>query len=1431
MKQMKKVLAFLLAFTLTFGCMSGIVNAETGIKPADGVTEDQPFAPGTGGSQNFRIPCLVSLDNGTIVAACDARWNHGSDACGLDTIVSYSKDNGATWNYTFANYLGDNGNKFDYNSTAFIDPAIATDGQNVYMIADLYPAGIAINTTPNTHRPLVGSTGFDENDNLILAAATETVNGLSPSANRIAQEFNYHLEKNPDADAESYYLLKEEDGSTVEGYVIDAYFNIKGKDVDTNLFCGDSPYFPWPTDYLYMTKSSDGGKTWSAPTLLNLKKETEQTLLVGPGRGIYTSTERIVFTCYEFTSGDRNSACIYSDDGGVTWERGDSVSDWSSEAVVTEADGKLYMFTRHGGYYVSEDFGETWSPKKTMGITYNLGCQLTAITYSEKIDGKTAILFAAPSNTGSRAAGKIFVGLVQDDGSLRWAYEYSINGNATYAYSCLAELIDGSLGLLYESAGTAISYKNIAITDVVKGAAIGNIWCADGEGNITSSVVLKPGESVTLDVEGSIVGTLQAESSKIDVAGVSLNGNAVTIAADSAVAGLGQSVVTITDGTNTAKVIVYVTSEETYEIVKLRMGDTKTYTVDGDFSNADLSGIDTDIATVTVTCESAEENTSTELQAQLATAAGTFNGDTVNVSDCEYTFTSTGTQNQYTISSVADGTTVYLHQSSGNNVPNKTDSAAITVAKHSTDAKFTFYDNGKTASNGGYLYFWRTNTAKLYFDRNSTVVDDCYLEIFEKSDSAPTNSPIEGYAKVDAIRDGGKYLIAAKANDNNYYILHPTTTTTNFTHVAKVTELKAGQKELGVQLASATGRFDVEELVKARDCEFTFTSTGTDNQYTISGTTADGSTVSLNIQSSAQAPTKDTASNINILEGSQAGTFRFKDVSFSSGTHLHFYYDNTAKLHFDRCGSSCGDGDLFEIYVKSESAPENSVIPGYAKVASLDAIEDGGKYLIARQATDNNYYVLRPARNASNYEYVAKVAGYIEPKTTSEIIFTGVAEGSTSVKIGDVTYYVDVENEVKNISLEVGDTYVVKGELMKSDSTQTLVEISENTVLPPYEASSKVTSGKYLIGNTSHIMTNTAVTGSPNGLGMKAVNFAKAVLSEDMWTVQEVTGGYTIQDGNGKYININGQSVTLSDTAQTLVIGVRNSNVQNYQVSGNGYYLNNWAGSNTKVAAYSSSDNDWNFYQPVKGIVIEAKAEGTTSIIAGGTTYNITVTAVQECQHTNTEVQNAKEATCTEAGYTGDTVCKDCHVTVSQGETIPATGEHTYGDWVVVKEAATKEEGSKEKTCSVCGDKVTEVLPKLPATIEDKEETQKYYEGCLSYYSEEKYGSAAGWAKYVTAMEALKAVLADDTATVDEVANAVAAVEAATEAIKAEVEKVPVKPGTPEETDKDNKDDENSKDKDNKDNVQTGDATSMIVWVMLIVAACVILVIRKRRVR
>lgn len=48
--------------------------------------------------------------------------------------------------------------------------------------------------------------------------------------------------------------------------------------------------------------------------------------------------------------------------------------------------------------------------------------------------------------------------------------------------------------------------------------------------------------------------------------------------------------------------------------------------------------------------------------------------------------------------------------------------------------------------------------------------------------------------------------------------------------------------------------------------------------------------------------------------------------------------------------------------------------------------------------------------------------------------------------------------------------------------------------------------------------------------------------------------------------------------------------------------------------------------------------------------------------HGETEIRDAKEATCCENGYTGDTYCKDCNAKIASGSVIHATGNHTDAD-------------------------------------------------------------------------------------------------------------------------------------------------------------------------
>ena len=429
---------------------AGIASIEMGNKPADGTTKGEPFPKGTAGSNSFRIPALVTLSNGTMIAAADARWNTTYDGGGLDTIVSYSTDGGATWNYTFANYLGDHGNEYNGSkSTAFIDPALTVVGDTVYMLVDLYPYGVALNGSGHTN-PVI-ATGFNADGKLLLSADNH-------------QSYNFYL------DGDTIYT---KDGTPVEGYTVDAYFNIteESTNLKSNLFFSNSPYKVVRTGFLYLTKSVDGGKTWSEPELLNLKNGSEQVCLVAPGRGLVTSDGMIVYPVYSFygdnepSGNSQRMSFVYSYDG-VNWARSKTLNyNWSSESVAVELNnGALRFFFRNGTTnlcYVDYSNGAWETPVVLETVDTNSNCQISAISYSKTVDGKQVILVSCPtgpneggsnlSGASSRLNGKIFAFTVGEDGFMSLVGEKNVtSGGAQFMYSCLTELADGSVAILYE---------------------------------------------------------------------------------------------------------------------------------------------------------------------------------------------------------------------------------------------------------------------------------------------------------------------------------------------------------------------------------------------------------------------------------------------------------------------------------------------------------------------------------------------------------------------------------------------------------------------------------------------------------------------------------------------------------------------------------------------------------------------------------------------------------------------------------------------------------------------------------------------------------------------------------------------------------------------------------------------------------------------
>lgn len=117
-------------------------------------------------------------------------------------------------------------------------------------------------------------------------------------------------------------------------------------------------------------------------------------------------------------------------------------------------------------------------------------------------------------------------------------------------------------------------------------------------------------------------------------------------------------------------------------------------------------------------------------------------------------------------------------------------------------------------------------------------------------------------------------------------------------------------------------------------------------------------------------------------------------------------------------------------------------------------------------------------------------------------------------------------------------------------------------------------------------------------------------------------------------------------------------------------------------------------------------ADGTGNSYADGATVNLTenttLYAQWEDNHSLTKVINKKDATCTEDGYTGDTVCAICGKEITKGETIQAKG-HTEVIDARVEPTCTEPGKTEGKHCSVCNE-VLVAQEVIPATGH-KEET------------------------------------------------------------------------------------------------------------------------------
>ena len=512
----------------------------------------------------FRIPALVTLPNGWLVAASDARWPNTTDSPNnLDTIVSVSKDGGKTWDWEIVNYFADfaplQGPTYYGNSTSgsawasktasasFIDPALIVDGSGkLWMLVDMLPS-YGGNERGNK---IVASTGFDDQGRLLVSHGVAGGNASGNAADyTYCVDLNAQPTKTAQKDGKSIgvYPICARSGGAETGYYVDAFMDLwydyedggmkpvlcrqtdSNHYVQNNIFYQQSEWKVICTFYIRARSAEvdeDSGRlVWSEPKLLNVKNPGERFTAVCPGRGTTTTvtangkqTERLMFQLYDNATGTERASTVYSDDGGVTWTRGARTEQLgetgkSSESqIVHLPDGTLRMYSRNDkssiSYADSTDNGATWGASRfDTDLPYCSNNMVSFIDVNGVLvspDNQTVyenLILASYARTSYRSEGVIRIGSVDPDTNVvTWLNDDTIRFPNRYNYSCLTQLPN--------CAGFAVLYEQDDTSNPAKGVMamrFATFTAADllGEGWLLTAE--KPTAAVTLTVDTGLI--------------------------------------------------------------------------------------------------------------------------------------------------------------------------------------------------------------------------------------------------------------------------------------------------------------------------------------------------------------------------------------------------------------------------------------------------------------------------------------------------------------------------------------------------------------------------------------------------------------------------------------------------------------------------------------------------------------------------------------------------------------------------------------------------------------------------------------------------------------------------------------------------------------------------------------------------------------
>ena len=289
----------------------------------------------------------------------------------------------------------------------------------------------------------------------------------------------------------------------------------------------------------------------------------------------------------------------------------------------------------------------------------------------------------------------------------------------------------------------------------------------------------------------------------------------------------------------------------------------------------------------------------------------------------------------------------------------------------------------------------------------------------------------------------------------------------------------------------------------------------------------------------------------------------------------------------------------------------------------------------------------------------------------------------TCTRCGDT--YTEAILPTVEVKLQPGETYTFHTEdaAVTESADPAVAATTIEALSGGYQQVTELAEGTFLLVSGDRMLTATASTyysswdgaGTVSGLTCAAYSTTGDLVNA-LWTVTAVSGGYTVQSADGRYLNLTestrSASVTLTTAPQVLTITDLGSA---FSIRFSDTYLDRY--STTFAGAYPGNANAnerWQLYRAVPAgydVTITGVAEGATRTVIGGVRYAVTVHA-----HAYTATVTTA-ATCTTPGVR----TYACACGESYTEEIPAMG-HSY--------VRTEENGNYVYTCSACGDSYSE---------------------------------------------------------------------------------------------------------------------------------------------